>query len=136
MLHNDDRGHVWLFFSESHADCIKPHVEGRLPQRYIIGGDIKVARLNLASQRWSPAVTLYTQDLDGNIPKLTANKLVVLNSGEWILPFWRERSGLVCARHCHRQTRVFVMLNCGEIPSPLYEGLLAIHWVPGKAMHF
>jgi hypothetical protein len=95
VLHNDDRGHVWLFFSESHADCVKPHVEGRVPQRYVIGGDIKVARLNLASQRWSPAVTLYSQDLDGNIPKLTANKLLVLRSGEWVLPFWRERSGLV-----------------------------------------
>ena len=113
VLHNDGRGHVWLFFSESHADCIKPHVEGRLPQRYVIGGDIKVARLNLASQRWSPAVTLYSQDLDGNIPKLTANKLLVLSSGEWVLPFWRERSGLVRPPPPQQHPRV-VRLNCGE----------------------
>mmetsp|Transcript_19155 Transcript_19155/g.53408 ORF Transcript_19155/g.53408 Transcript_19155/m.53408 type:complete len:508 (-) Transcript_19155:188-1711(-) len=40
---------------------------------------------------WSvPRVVLSQSDGD-LLPKVVANKMIVLSSGEWVLPFWRER---------------------------------------------
>lgn len=60
VLHNDEQGgYLWIFFSESREECIRSAVEDRMPKRYIIGGDIKVARLHVDSGTWSRPVTLY-----------------------------------------------------------------------------
>jgi len=39
---------------------------------------------------------------DRFIPKMLANKLVVLSTGEWVLPFWRENA--VLGRGLHSST--------------------------------
>lgn len=36
-------------------------------------------------------------DAEGGIPKVVANKMAVLASGAWVLPFWRE-PGKTCPR--------------------------------------
>eukprot|EP00959_Pyramimonas_sp_CCMP1952_P454455 9469937-Pyramimonas_sp.AAC.2 len=96
VLHNDGLGRLWLFFSETRDQCIRPHVGDWYPQRYIIGGDLKATRLDLSTGQWSRPALVYSQDEDGLIPKVTANKLIVLSTGEWVLPFWREKAGQVC----------------------------------------
>ena len=42
-------------------------------------------------------MVIYSQRQENTIPKLIANKLTTLTTGEWILPFWRQRSTHVCA---------------------------------------
>lgn len=56
------------------------------------GGDIKAMHYDLATHRWSEPKLLLSQDADGGIPKVTANKPAVLSDGSWVLPYWRERS--------------------------------------------
>ena len=41
--------------------------------------------------RCTEARTLLPQDRDGGIPKVIANKVAVLSTGEWLMPFWREQ---------------------------------------------
>eukprot|EP00854_Cymbomonas_tetramitiformis_P004606 gene4606-5641_t len=43
---------------------------------------------------WTEPRTIYGIEEDGWIPKMLSNKLVVLSSGEWVLPFWRENAML------------------------------------------
>lgn len=81
-------GKLCLFYTESR--------KARSP-----GGDVKCIRSTDAGETWSPDVqTVYTHEADGGVPKVLANKLVVVRddaepSGEggaeeWLLPFWRE----------------------------------------------
>ncbi|KAK3239698.1 hypothetical protein CYMTET_50393 [Cymbomonas tetramitiformis] len=86
VLHCDKAGTLWLFYAES-TECIRPST----PPTWEPGGDIKVITMaDPPYGPWSPARTLLQQETD-NIPKVIANKLLVLSTGEWILPFWRER---------------------------------------------
>jgi predicted neuraminidase len=96
VLHNDGLGKLWLFYSESREGCIRPPVEDYYPKRYIIGGDIKVIKLDLRFGTWSMPELVYSQNVDSSVPKVTANKLIVLSTGEWLLPFWREKPGQIC----------------------------------------
>jgi hypothetical protein len=78
VLHCDDTGMLWLFYSES-TECIKPVT----PPSWEPGGDIKVITTrDPEGGKWSEARILLRQSSDG-IPKVIANKLVVLSSGEW-----------------------------------------------------
>jgi hypothetical protein len=46
---------------------------------------------------WSEPRTLLSQEMPlGGVPKVVANKLVVLSSGAWLLPFWMQKSIRVC----------------------------------------
>ena len=45
---------------------------------------------------WTEPEVLYPMSADNNVPKVVANKLLVLSSGDWILPFWRQKSWKIC----------------------------------------
>ena len=109
VLHVDIDGVLWLFYSES-AYCRKAipcrscsftpceiketstlcHME---PKLWVPGGDLKVITSvgNLENNAWSPARTVLSQSGDGGIPKVISNRVTVLSTGEWLLPFWREQ---------------------------------------------
>lgn len=40
---------------------------------------------------WKSPRVIYPQTADRGLPKVLANKLVVLATGEWVLPFWSEK---------------------------------------------
>ena len=42
---------------------------------------------------------------DGFIPKVLANNLIVLSTGEWVLPFWRESAALSNTRWPHEKVK-------------------------------
>eukprot|EP00899_Mesostigma_viride_P008044 jgi/Mesvir1/17240/Mv07652-RA.2 len=85
VLHFDvASSQLFLFFSESRG-CIRPVT----PPKWAPGGDIKVTR-SKDGVNWSPPRVVHSMDADGTIPKVIANKMVVLSSGEWLLPYWRE----------------------------------------------
>ncbi|KAK3275980.1 hypothetical protein CYMTET_15922 [Cymbomonas tetramitiformis] len=87
VLHYDQLDErLWLFYSESRGRC-----RGG-PMEWAPGGDIKLTTMSLASGEWSRPRVIYGQEEDGGIPKVTANKALQLSSGEWLLPFWRERA--------------------------------------------
>jgi len=81
-------GTLWLFYSQSKGACL-----GAPPtMHWAPGGDIKAITMDLATGQWSTPRTLYAQEEDGNIPKVTANKMIELKTGEWLLPFWKENA--------------------------------------------
>eukprot|EP00192_Tetraselmis_astigmatica_P007962 CAMPEP_0117657606 /NCGR_PEP_ID=MMETSP0804-20121206/5421_1 /TAXON_ID=1074897 /ORGANISM="Tetraselmis astigmatica, Strain CCMP880" /LENGTH=674 /DNA_ID=CAMNT_0005464073 /DNA_START=533 /DNA_END=2557 /DNA_ORIENTATION=- len=99
VLHAARDGKLWLFYSQSRV-CKKSRDR---EVTWAPGGDIKAVTLkNLKSlsvglfdssdvPSWSvPRVVLSQSDGD-LLPKVVANKMIVLSSGEWVLPFWRER---------------------------------------------
>lgn len=59
-------------------------------------GDVKCISSLDAGETWSQhPQTVYTHEADGGVPKVLANKLIVVDNDnddneEWILPFWRE----------------------------------------------
>ena len=67
----------------------------------------------LKSVRWAPPKTIFRQgDVGkgvGPIPKVIANPMIVLRSGVWLLPYWREPhdaapcSNLTCPRDSHER---------------------------------
>lgn len=67
---------------------------------YAPGGDIKLAWLDLHTGAWSTPQLVLSQDADGGVPKVTANKPVVMSTGEWVLPYWRERAMLATGPEC------------------------------------
>eukprot|EP00232_Nephroselmis_pyriformis_P008923 CAMPEP_0182893546 /NCGR_PEP_ID=MMETSP0034_2-20130328/24539_1 /TAXON_ID=156128 /ORGANISM="Nephroselmis pyriformis, Strain CCMP717" /LENGTH=520 /DNA_ID=CAMNT_0025027295 /DNA_START=18 /DNA_END=1576 /DNA_ORIENTATION=- len=87
ILHAEPSGRLRLFYCES-RDCIRP-ATGKMPARWVPGGDIK-ATSTMTGERWSPPRLILSQDDDGGIPKVLANKPTVLRNGAWLLPFWRE----------------------------------------------
>jgi len=48
----------------------------------------------------SPIHNPMRQAEDGGIPKVTANKIVELSSGVWLLPFWREKALVAASPEC------------------------------------
>eukprot|EP00192_Tetraselmis_astigmatica_P010644 CAMPEP_0117668668 /NCGR_PEP_ID=MMETSP0804-20121206/11683_1 /TAXON_ID=1074897 /ORGANISM="Tetraselmis astigmatica, Strain CCMP880" /LENGTH=383 /DNA_ID=CAMNT_0005476597 /DNA_START=81 /DNA_END=1232 /DNA_ORIENTATION=- len=75
---------LYLFYSESR----KAHTPG---------GDVKYILSTDCGASWGCPVTILTHEADGEVPKVLANKLLVLDSEaalgagvRWILPFWRE----------------------------------------------
>eukprot|EP00238_Polyblepharides_amylifera_P013106 CAMPEP_0196574354 /NCGR_PEP_ID=MMETSP1081-20130531/4083_1 /TAXON_ID=36882 /ORGANISM="Pyramimonas amylifera, Strain CCMP720" /LENGTH=387 /DNA_ID=CAMNT_0041892349 /DNA_START=68 /DNA_END=1231 /DNA_ORIENTATION=+ len=78
ILHYDEAAsRLYLFYSESR----KVHSPG---------GDIKVVESTDLGGSWSHPRTILTHEADGGVPKVLANKLTVLSSGAWVLPYWRE----------------------------------------------
>mmetsp|Transcript_11641 Transcript_11641/g.40505 ORF Transcript_11641/g.40505 Transcript_11641/m.40505 type:complete len:498 (-) Transcript_11641:1142-2635(-) len=106
----NDVGKLCIFFAESH-DCLRPG-SGRVPPRWVPGGDIKMTcLLNMNSFSWSDLQVLLTQDHDGGAPKVIANRPIILHTGTIMLPFWREaprgikvRSSMKCAVSEHKAT--------------------------------
>eukprot|EP00854_Cymbomonas_tetramitiformis_P024556 gene24556-29871_t len=81
--HVDASGRLWVFYAESEGDCVR-NPRGAHP-RWPPGGSIK----ELAEGSHTSGVGCSVYD-GAFIPKLVANKLVVLSSGEWVIPYWRD----------------------------------------------
>eukprot|EP00238_Polyblepharides_amylifera_P000646 CAMPEP_0196570914 /NCGR_PEP_ID=MMETSP1081-20130531/1069_1 /TAXON_ID=36882 /ORGANISM="Pyramimonas amylifera, Strain CCMP720" /LENGTH=419 /DNA_ID=CAMNT_0041887605 /DNA_START=333 /DNA_END=1592 /DNA_ORIENTATION=- len=77
---------LWVFYSESGGAC----PGGPPSMDWAPGGSIMATVLNLQTHLWTRPLVLLSQGEEGGIPKVTANKMVELWSGEWLLPFWRE----------------------------------------------
>ena len=98
---------TWLFYSENSPKCLRPaQINGKdgetplahpIPKRWIIGGSIVVRTRVGIEGLWSNTRVVFSQRMELSIPKLIANRLTVLSTGEWILPFWRQRSTHACA---------------------------------------
>jgi predicted neuraminidase len=84
---------VWLFYSQSRTGRCGSRVPG---MDYAPGGDILAKQFNVVSGTWSNTEKIIlSQDFDDGIPKVTANKPIVLRkSGRWVLPYWNERAML------------------------------------------
>ena len=50
--------------------------------------------------KWSQPRTIFSQEAEGGTPKVLANKMIVLSTGEWVLPFWREYHPVEASRGC------------------------------------
>mmetsp|Transcript_28587 Transcript_28587/g.68135 ORF Transcript_28587/g.68135 Transcript_28587/m.68135 type:complete len:362 (-) Transcript_28587:262-1347(-) len=102
VLHASHDGRLWLFYSYSRI-C---HKSVNKETTWSPGGDIRAAMLrNIKSLQpglfessdipsWSLPRVLHSQQSGDGLPKVVANKLVVLSSGEWVLPFWSEKPDL------------------------------------------
>ena len=89
VLHTDSRGRLWLFYAESNECRITS-----TPPRYSPGGSVKAAVYGLGGQaRWSKPREIYGEEDGDGLPKVLANKLIVLSTGEWVLPVWSEKHG-------------------------------------------
>ncbi|KAK3255265.1 hypothetical protein CYMTET_35544, partial [Cymbomonas tetramitiformis] len=95
VLHVDNAGTLWLFYAES-SSC---KIAGT-PSTWSPGGDILAVSLSSDQMskgfspsdppQWSQPRIVYATSEGDSIPKVLANKLQVLSTGEWVLPFWRE----------------------------------------------
>jgi predicted neuraminidase len=77
---------------------------------------------DLALNTWSEATTLLSQDRDGGIPKVIANKVAVLSTGEWLMPFWREQQNAVGDLQCERDVETGVSGCPGNKPQMCMTG--------------
>lgn len=143
VLHVDRRGVLWLFYSES-VGCRKAVVCRRPvcevgqecrstpdaemchtdPHLWVPGGDIKVTHSigDPALNTWSEARTILSQDRDGGIPKVIANKLSVLSTGEWLMPFWREQQSALEEGTCERDLETGLSGCSGNKPQRCMTG--------------
>ena len=81
---------LWLFYAESRGGC-----GSRVPgMDWAPGGDLKATTYNIVTGEWTKPMLVLSQDTDGGVPKVTANKPAVLSNGHWVLPYWRERAML------------------------------------------
>ena len=95
VIHVDSTGRVYVFYSESEGDCIKP----TKPPQWPPGGSIKMTYTEdlkiTEDSKWSTPKTIYSLDEDKSIPKMVSNNLIVLDDGKtWALPIWREHAGM------------------------------------------
>eukprot|EP00873_Tetraselmis_striata_P007734 jgi/Tetstr1/427998/TSEL_018071.t1 len=86
LLVDSQQGVLWVFYSQNTGSC-----RGG-PMEFPPGGDIKGVRYDLTTQEWGQPQLILSQDADGGIPKVTANKAIELSTGEFVMPFWRERA--------------------------------------------
>uniref|UniRef100_A0A061RT54 Bnr asp-box repeat protein n=1 Tax=Tetraselmis sp. GSL018 TaxID=582737 RepID=A0A061RT54_9CHLO len=140
VLHVDTDGRTWLFYSES-VGCRKSYICNQCtprirhpchprplqetevchsdPALWTPGGHIKVITSEnplAAEPKWSPPRLLLSANSGGGIPKVICNRIVVLSTGEWLLPYWREQTtGAVvdgtCKKHEKGEIEVEVMID-------------------------
>jgi len=92
LFANPRKNHeIWLFYSQSRTGGCGSRVPG---MDYAPGGDILAKTFNVVSGTWTHTEKIVLrQDYDDGIPKVTANKPIVLRrSGRWVLPYWNERA--------------------------------------------
>ncbi|KAK3274877.1 hypothetical protein CYMTET_16966 [Cymbomonas tetramitiformis] len=87
LSRNGTREELLLFYAES-STCIRDRPKLH-DQAYAPGGTIKMVRSRDGVNWGTPKVVL-SQDAEGGVPKVIANKPVLLESGMLLLPFWRE----------------------------------------------
>ena len=92
VLHSQ-HGKLLLLFAES-SDCVI-HKGG--VKRFSPGGTIKSVEWDYSNAAgdfvWTKPKTVYNQSAGDGLPKVLANKLIVLRSGELVLPMWSEKHG-------------------------------------------
>jgi hypothetical protein len=88
VMHTEG-GRVWLLYTRSKSMC-EYQDRHRNVTRFSPGGDIMVVSSDDSGLSWSPPQMVLSYETEGGIPKVLANKLTVLSSGSWVLPFWRE----------------------------------------------
>ena len=92
VLHSQ-HGKLLLLFAES-SDCVI-HKGG--VKRFSPGGTIKSVEWDYSNAAgdfvWTKPKTVYNQSAGDALPKVLANKLIVLRSGELVLPMWSEKHG-------------------------------------------
>ncbi|GBG79980.1 hypothetical protein CBR_g30241 [Chara braunii] len=84
-----ESGRVWLFFSRSSRRC-KYYDRSRGVTRFSPGGDLQYASSDDSGLSWTTPQTVYSFEAEEGMPKVIANKICVLSTGAWVLPFWRE----------------------------------------------
>ena len=92
LFANPRKNHeIWLFYSQSRTGGCGSRVPG---MDYAPGGDILAKTFNVVSGTWTHTEKIVlSQEYDDGIPKVTANKPIVLRrSGRWVLPYWNERA--------------------------------------------
>ena len=75
-------GRLWAFFSLSKVAC-KYLDRVRNVIRYSPGGDILQMSSDDSGRTWSSPIAVHTYDDEVSIPKVLANKMVVLSNGAW-----------------------------------------------------
>lgn len=90
---------LWLVYSQNTGACHSNYMH------WPPGGDIKQMVLDLQTGQWGAPTVIYSQAEDGGIPKVTANKIVELSSGVWLLPFWREKALVAASPECATEVR-------------------------------
>lgn len=82
---------VWnpvLFFDKETSRLFLFYSESR--KSFSPGGDVKFVTSSNAGQTWSPPTTIYAHEVDGEVPKVTANRPVKASDGSWYLPVHSE----------------------------------------------
>ena len=101
VLHWDEtKRRLWLFFSETTPACMRrpqgaTNTSAALPPRWVIGGSIMVTSYT-QKRGWEQPHVVYSHASAYGIPKLIANRLVVTRRGDWVLPFWQQKSWTRC----------------------------------------
>eukprot|EP00873_Tetraselmis_striata_P006987 jgi/Tetstr1/427251/TSEL_017438.t2 len=125
VLHSARDGKLWLFYSQSRT-C-KRTLNKQVT--WAPGGDIKAVTLkNVKSLStgifdssdapiWSMPKTILSEDHGEGLPKVIANKMIELDSGEWMLPFWREKpdsDAYVCMKDISSHPSAGVLISNDE----------------------
>jgi predicted neuraminidase len=89
---------LWLFYTES-QNCLRPARENKsgskIPPRYSPGGDVKVTKSMDGGKTWSEPQEVHAQSKEDSpgMPKVIANRITVHSqTGNWILPYWKEKA--------------------------------------------
>ena len=87
---------LWLIYTRSSRKC-RYFDRSRGVLRHSPGGDLLYVASDDSGATWSSPQLMLPYDAEGGIPKVVANKMAVLGSGAWVLPFWRE-PGKTCPK--------------------------------------
>lgn len=92
--HVDSGGRLMLFYAESEGGCIRP---AKPKPKWPPGGSIKMTYFDATAEltentTWATPREVYSIKEEGFIPKMISGRLLVLSTGEYVLPFWRENA--------------------------------------------
>eukprot|EP00049_Salpingoeca_infusionum_P015398 m.299333 g.299333 ORF g.299333 m.299333 type:complete len:371 (-) comp15869_c1_seq2:2318-3430(-) len=92
VLHYDvDTEILWLFHTASTPFNNRPDPNCAPFGRSYPGGEVRYSLSYDLGRTWSTPVVMLTFQDRGQIGKMTANTLVVEDSGRWLLPYWSEQ---------------------------------------------
>ena len=93
-----EKNELWLFYSES-QNCLRPARSNKsgskIPPRFSPGGDVKVTKTRDGGKTWSEPQVVHAQSEEDSpgMPKVIANRITVhTQTGNWILPYWKEKA--------------------------------------------
>jgi predicted neuraminidase len=80
---------VFLMYTVSSRKC-RYYDSSRNALRHSPGGDVVYKVSDDNGRTWSSSQVILSYNAEDGMPKVIANTLTELESGSWILPFWRE----------------------------------------------